>query len=532
MINSVRIAFAIVSLFFTFVHSAFSEDFRKDSLVVALDTQPLSIIPASTAGIVTTMIGTQIFAGLIRPVSNDDSPFEPYLAESWIISPDHQSITFTIRDNAFFHDGVALTIDDIAFSIQIAKKYHPYGPAFDLIKQVRVLDTTSLTVDFIHPVPEMLALFSPNFIPILPRHVYGDGVPLPQRPIDELPVGSGPFVMESITDQKLFRLSAFQQFFIPDHPFLSHLTFRIFENPDDIFFALKAGEVDLVGFSHAFIQNRKFSDIPDVITTTSGYDTLRAKAFLYFNMENDLFKNIKVRKALNYAVDSHFIREQLFQGGAIPLDGPLLSDSPFFTAGADVLYPVDIARANQLLDEAGYPRGHDGKRFKIHVDNLPNTRQLFIPMLEYLRHSLSRQIGVELTYTESTSLADWSERVATGDYEAATDFLFTWSEPIIGTHRTYHSKNIIEGRLWANMIQYHNPEVDKLLDLATKTVEDSERKKIYAKVQHLITSDAPAIWIGSIPYTTAYRAKNDSRLMGLEYGLWGLLSPFDHVCWQ
>jgi len=249
-------------------------------------------------------------------------------------------------------------------------------------------------------------------------------------------------------------------------------------------------------------------------------------------MEKMPFADIRVRQALNHAVDKGFIVSSILRGNSIELNGPLLSTSSFYTEGADVGYEYDIDKANALLDAAGYPRGEDGKRFAVHVSPLPNARTIFIPILEFLRHSLARSIGVEVTFDDATSLSEWRRKVATGDFQAVLDMQFLWSDPLIGLHRTYHSKNIQPGKLWSNMSRYRNPEVDALLEKASATIDREGRRALYAELQRLLSQDASAVYIGSMPYATAYRKRAGKELKGLFTGRWGLLGPLDDVRWE
>jgi peptide/nickel transport system substrate-binding protein len=279
-------------------------------------------------------------------------------------------------------------------------------------------------------------------------------------------------------------------------------------------------------------QHEKLRRIPGIEVSHEGYTALGSKAFLSFNLDRPPFDDIRVRRALNHAVDRSFIVNNILRGDSVELHGPLLPTSLFHTQGADVGYGYDIQEANRLLDAAGYPRGRDGKRFRIHVSPLPNARTIFIPVLEFLRHSLARSIGVEVTFDDATNLSAWREKVATGRFEAVLDMQFLWSDPIIGMHRTYHSENIQPGKLWANMSRYRNAEVDALLEKAAGTIGIDARRKLYARVQTLVTRDAPAVYLGSMPYATAYRKKNGKNLAGLGHGRWGLLGPLDHVRWE
>ncbi|HKK32809.1 MAG TPA: ABC transporter substrate-binding protein [Desulfomicrobiaceae bacterium] len=513
--------------------SAASPSEKGESLSIALSTSPGGIITAALPGILATLVGTQVFAGLVRPVSSPGEGIAPYLASSWNWSATNNAVTFELRPEARFHDGTSVTAADVAFSIATARKHHPYGPAFSLIREVQTDSPHRVTVRFTHPVPpQLIALFSANFVPILPRHVYAGGPPLARRSISEIPVGSGPFRMQSIVENRTFTLQRFNDFFLKGRPYLSTLVFTVYDDLNAMPLALQAGDIDLVSFLPSVTQHEKLRRTADIEVSHEGYTALGSKAFLAFNLDRPPFDDIRVRRALNHAVDRAFIVSNILRGDSVELHGPLLPTSLFYTQGADVVYDYDIQEANRLLDAAGYPRGQDGKRFRIHVSPLPNARTIFIPVLEFLRHSLARSIGVEVTFDDATNLSAWREKVATGRFEAVLDMRFLWSDPIIGMHRTYHSENIQPGKLWANMSRYRNAEVDALLEQAAGTIGIDARRKLYARVQTLVTRDAPAVYLGSMPYATAYRKKNGKILAGLGHGRWGLLGPLDHVRWE
>jgi peptide/nickel transport system substrate-binding protein len=506
---------------------------KGGTLSIALSTSPGGIITASLPGILATLVGTQVFAGLVRPLRSPGDGVDPYLASTWSWNQESDAVTFHLRPGALFHDGTSVTAADVAYSISTAKKHHPYGPAFSLIRDVAVDGPRQVTVRFAHPVsPLVITLFSANFIPILPKHVYAEGPPLPLRSISEIPVGSGPFYMESIVENRVFRLKRFPGFFLKGKPCLSTLVFTVYDDLNAMPLALQAGDVDLVSFLPSVTQHEKLRRIRDIQVSSEEYTALGSKAFLYFNLDRPPFDDIRVRRALNHAVDRKFLVENILRGNSVELNGPLLPTSRFYTEDADVVYEYDIEKANALLDAAGYPRGKDGKRFRLHVSPLPNARTIFIPILEFLRHSLARSIGVEVTFDDATNLAEWRRKVATGRYEAVLDMQFLWSDPIIGMHRTYHGGNIQPGKLWANMSRYRNQEVDRLLDRAARTIRTDRRRELYAGVQTLLTRDAAAVYIGSMPYATAYRKKHGKALEGLDHGRWGLLGPLDHVRWK
>ena len=131
--------------------------------------------------------------------------------------------------------------------------------------------------------------------------------------------------------------------------------------------------------------------------------------------------------------------------------------------------PHDIAEANRLLDEAGYPRGKDGKRFSIIVDYSPDS-PLPRELLRLLQYELAARLGIEVRTRDSESVSDWMRHVVTGDYQVVLDELFAWYDPVIGIHRLYSKNNSDRGIVWTNSGGYANDTVEALMQQATEDV--------------------------------------------------------------
>ena len=145
---------------------------------------------AVQSGIATALPSTQIFASPLR--FDDNWKPQPYLAKSWEISPDGLSITLKLVDDAVFHDGKPVTSEDVAFSIMTIKANHPFKTMLAAVDKVETPDPKTAVIKLAHPHPALLLAMSPALMPILPKHVYGDGQDVKTHPANLKPVGSGP----------------------------------------------------------------------------------------------------------------------------------------------------------------------------------------------------------------------------------------------------------------------------------------------------------------------------------------------------
>ncbi len=155
---------------------------------------PLHFNPALASGSATAMVGVQIFASPLRYDENWNP--KPYLAESWEFSRDGLSLTLNLVKGATFHDGHSITSADLAFSILTVQKYHPFKSMFAPVERVDTPDPFTAVIRLSQPHPAILLSMSPALLPILPKHIYGDGQDIKTHPANLQPVGSGPFKLE------------------------------------------------------------------------------------------------------------------------------------------------------------------------------------------------------------------------------------------------------------------------------------------------------------------------------------------------
>ncbi len=311
--------------------------------------------------------------------SMEDMSPTPGLAESWETSDDGLTWTFDIRDGVEWSDGKPLTAADIAFTYNRILDGGPESATWSsYLKSVdKITSPDANTV--------VLALKKPNAvlpllpIPILPEHVWSkineDKVKsYPNEPVDgQAPVGSGPFTLvQGTVGGSLIRFEANPNYW-QGAPNIDEVDYRVYQEEDPLVQALKTGEIDFAAdLSPLSVQALEGEqDIVAQMGLSPGFDEIAfnvgavdTKTGEPIGDGNPALQDRAFRQAISYAVDREVIAQKAYQGGAVP--GQTIIPSAYsqwhWEPPADEAYTFDLDRAAQLLDEAGYTVGSDGKR--------------------------------------------------------------------------------------------------------------------------------------------------------------------------
>ena len=494
---------------------------RGGTLVVGTTQVPRHLNGAVQSGIATALPSTQLFASPLR-FDAEWKP-HPYLAESWELADDGKSLTLHLRKNAVFHDGKPITSEDVAFSIMAIKKNHPFQTMFAPVEKVDTPDPHTAVIRMSQPHPAILLAMSPALCPIMPKHVYDDGQDIKSHPRNSQDiVGSGPFKFKSFTPGQEVVLERFDKYFIPNEPYLDRVVIKINPDATTLMIGLERGELQLLPFMTDPTILRRAKSSAELDMTDRGYEGIGALSWLAFNTTRKPLNDVRVRQAIGYAIDKNFIVKALNAGFAKPSNGPIIGTSPFATDDLQK-YPLDLKKAEQLLDEAGYKKNGDGERMKLTIDYMPGSDVQGKNVAEYLRSQL-KKVGITVQGRASADFPTWAKRIASHDFDMTTDIVFNWGDPVIGVHRTYLSSNIRD-IIWTNTQSYSNPKVDELLDKAGVELDLAKRKELYAEFQRIVTTDAPIIFLTVIPYHTLATKKVGNA----PDGIWGVMSPMDET---
>ncbi|MBM3354382.1 MAG: ABC transporter substrate-binding protein, partial [Betaproteobacteria bacterium] len=294
---------------------------RAETLIVGGTQTPRHFNAAVQSGVATMMPGAQIFASPLR--FDEKWNAQPYLAESWSFQDDGRSLLLKLVPNAVFHDGKPVTSEDVAFSVMTAKAFHPFQSMFGPVERVDTPTPQIAIIRMKDPHPAILLAMSPPFLPVLPKHVYGDGQDVRNHPANLKPVGSGPYKFVEYKQGEHIILERNEKFFIPGRPKFARLVFRIFKDPSAMELAFERKDIDMIAFHSAPTSVQRLKRMPHAVVELRGGEAIGPLGWVAFNMKKKPLDDVRVRQAISYAIDREFIVKKLHGGVTKVATGPI-----------------------------------------------------------------------------------------------------------------------------------------------------------------------------------------------------------------
>jgi len=437
----------------------------KNTLRFALSSYPANLRPFQHAGTSAGAVKMMVHRGLIG--YDTAGKLRGEIAESYRADGE-RAYVFELRENARFQNGDPVTGEDVKFTIeQIAgTKSTAYLKAvFDIVENVEIKGRSL-----------RISLKAPSAA--FPFHLASFNAPIISAVSTESePIGCGPYRIIGIERGTRIDLAAFDGFFRPGLPRTPKLACIAYADENLRVAALQAGDVDLIEYvpwqsMEAIARNAALT-----LDATDG-----PFMGLVFNVKQGPFTNAKVRQAVAYAVNRSDIVKAAFFGRATPMEGlPIVPNSPFYDAARESVWKQDIAKAKQLLTEAGLPNGFQttllsSAQYGMHKDTA-----------EIVQQSLAA-IGIEV----SLQLPDYATRLQMGNrgqYEfAVVGYALDYEDPdamsgfLAGTTPSYQRSFGFENQAIADLLAKGRGE----LDLAA-------RKQTYDKLIRLALEDAPMV---------------------------------------
>ena len=500
--------------------AAADEPIRGGTFVIISSQVPRHFNPAVQSGTATAVPGAQIFATPLR-FDEEWNP-HPYLAESWSVSDDGLSMTLKLRGNARFHDGKPVTSEDVAFSVETVQANHPFKTMFGAVETVDTPDPQTAVIRLTQPHPALQLAMSSALLPIIPKHVYGDGQDLKTHPRNSDPVGSGPFKFVEYRKGEHIILERNEDFFLEGRPLLDRIIIKIIRDASSRVIAMEQGEGNLYRETDSR-SIRRLAKAEGLYAPDRGWEAVGPITWLAFNTKRAPLDDKRVRQAIAYAVDRNFIVKALHGGVSKPATGPIAPGSPFHSDDV-AKYDLDLDKAMELLDAAGHKPGADGTRLKLTVDYLPALPEQQKAIAEYLKPQL-KKVGIDVTVRTSPDFPTWAKRISSHDFDMTMDIVFNWGDPVIGVHRTYLCSNIRKGVIWSNTQQYCNSDVDGILAAAGMEMDLGKRKALYADFQRIVADELPIYWINVLPSVNFYT----DNVGNPPTTIWGEMAPLDEV---
>ncbi|ARM16212.1 MULTISPECIES: ABC transporter substrate-binding protein [Rhizobium] len=483
---------------------------RGGSVSINIGTEPpVLVLIAHSAGAAYYISGKSTES--LLTYDKDFNP-QPLLATEWKVSEDGLHYWFKLREGVRWHDGKDFTAEDVAFSILALKENHPRGRAtYATVQTVNVLNPHEVEIILSKPAPYLLTAFASFESPIVPKHLY-EGTKVSENPHNVAPVGTGPYKFVEWVRGSHALFVRNDDYWGAPKPHLDQIIFRFIVDPAAAVAAIETGEVQVSTANLPLTDIDRLKANPNLVVDTKPAPYSPSIARAEFNLENRYLADIKVRHAIAHAIDKDFIVNTVYLGYATRLDGPVSPDLAKFYTPDLPKYEFDPAKAEKLLDEAGYKRGSDGFRFKLFIDP---TQPSGPPKqtAEYFAQALAK-VGIKVEL-RTQDFATFVKRIFTDrDFDIAIEGMSNLYDPTVGIQRLYWSKNFKPGVPFTNGSKYVNPEVDRLLETAAIEVDANKRRQLFDEFQKIVVQDLPTLDIVTPSVITVY----DKRVKNLRIG--------------
>lgn len=427
---------------------------------------------------------------LFLTLAEYDSGFapRPRLA-GWDWSPDRSRLTFHLRRDVTWHDGVPTTAFDVVWTLEAARQRdtgYPRARDLDGIRAVSAVDSFTVEVRFLRPPPAFPDVFTD--LAILPAHQFAgvDPANLRTHPFNRAPVGNGPFrFVEYRPNQRWIfeRAEGFPEGLVP--PRFDRFVVAIVDEAATKLAALTSGELDFAGVNPAhaaFVNSDPALEIVD-------YPVLFAVA-LVWNLRRPPFDSRAVRQALTAALDRRLLVEAYLFGYGAVADGPVAPGHPWYEPVPGV--PFDPDGAARQLDEAGWVMGTDGVRVR-------EGRRLEIELLAVtsgdnaLEQLIQAQlagvgVAVRLRPLELSTFLDVAQSDAR-DFDALV--VGVPGDPTLG-----HVIAMFDGAGGPVAYPgYQNPAFDAAVSAARAAASPEEAERAWRGAQRILARDLPTTWL-------------------------------------
>lgn len=443
-----------------------------------------------------------------------DGSIQPALAESWDISEGGLTWTFHLRQGVTFHDGTPFDAEAAKWNLDrwIGSDAHTWLPTAARVTSVDTPDSATVVLTLAEPyyasIQDLTLVRPVRFLSPTAVDAAGEFAK---------PIGTGPWMIESLDDQGAV-LVPYAGYW-GERPALDKLVVEVIPDPQTRVAALLSGEVHVIGGE--YLGGISVESLP-TLESNSDIRILKAPAVTTFYIATRFaeppYDDVRVRQALNHAIDRQGIAAAIFHQTAEPAEGLLPPSIPYVTRTASGAYDYDPERAAALLAEAGWTVNtagmleKDGQPLKMNLvvdrSRLPQTES----MAEVIQSEL-KALGIELEL-RAYDYSGWLDASTNGDY--GLTMRFSWGPP-------YDPHTVLAGAFHTRegeFTSFCNPDLDGLIDSVLATTDDAQRQELYDQIWQLLDDEAAVVPLLYPQRVYALRNEVDGfRLGGTEYDI-------------
>lgn len=433
-------------------------------LVFGMTQEVSSVDPHMDTDAATRSVLFNIFEGLVKPTSTGD--LIPAVASEYIISEDAKTYTFTLRDGIKFHNGDAVTVEDIKYSLERSAEIDGEASALSVISEINLPDEKTVEIVLAEPNSEF---------------IYNLTIAVLQEANDAnqatAPVGTGPFALTEFKIGQYILMDKFADYWNQEIDYIDQAKVKFIKDADAAFLELQGGSIDGI----QYLTYDQVSTLGDDFEVIQG--TMMLVHGMFLNNSVEPLSNVTVRQAINYAIDRDEINAQLFNGQSMITNThgyPLIT--AWYNPDTEGTYTYDPEKAKALLAEAGYENGFDL------VITVPSSYTQHMNTAQIIVEELSA-VGINATIN-GVEWADWLSGTYQGrDYQATIiGFDISSLSPATWYKRYYSTSSNC-------MTNFNNADYDALYEQAIATVDFDEKFELYSQMQAILADQAASVFI-------------------------------------
>jgi peptide/nickel transport system substrate-binding protein len=525
MRNSKLFSAALLLLVLLTISCRKDEPVSSERLIIGISADIKTINPLYSFSVDEGSINDLLFLSLVRVNWNEtigNIETEPLLANEWQWSADSTSVTFFLRNDVYWSDGIKLTAEDVSFSFELysnpqvqSKFYGTFEKLFlnedlsiDLKRSIEVIDSFSLKINFI---PNTNVKLVDVVLPIVPKHIFDkyEYDEIPSAEINFNPVSCGPYKLKKWDRNQMIILEADPNSFLYSDDMIKELIFKVVPDYNSRTTQLKKGEIDIA-------EQIKAEDADDLVKSGKlnlvsvkgrefdfiGWNHIDPKRFSETGelIKNPYFSSSNVRRALSLAINSEEIISEYLKNFGQPAITPV---SPIFKEYFNnALQPIEYnpAEAREILKSEGWSDSDNngiidknGKEFSFTL-YVPGGNPLRQYASTIIKNNL-KAVGIEV-------------KIETIELNKLIDNLFNKS--MDAWVAAYYIQIPLEYKMiWYsdldaapfNFVSYQNKDLDFIIDALGKKISYEKEVELHKQLQEIIYADQPVTflyWIDNI----------------------------------
>lgn len=459
-------------------------------LYLRLNSNPTSLDPALITDFMGGGIAAKLYNGLVR--FNETLGIVPDAARSWTLSPDQLTYTFRLRHDVRFSNGRKITAHDVRYSFERVLTLGTKAPwtwvldkiegAGDFMKGktknisgIRVKNDITLVLKLEKPFGPFLSLLAMPTAYIVPR----EEIQRLGQDFGTHPVGSGPYTVSEWKHGQYLRLAAREDYF-EGRPKLNGIFYRVIPEDLTAVVEFETGRLDVLQIPSS--EYKRYTTDPqwrDLVHGRAGLNSY----YLGLNCTRPPFSDLRVRKAVNMAIDRQRILSTLFEKRGLLASGPIPPGIWKNNVVRNKGYQYDPETARSLIHDAGAA----GARVKIYITSEPEVLDIVEVIQNYLSEAGLKAEIIQL---------DWSAfKHAVNEGEPDAFWLSWWADypdPENFLFPLFHSGSVGSS---GNRTRCLDPGLDRLIERAQRTTDERQRYLLYRKAEDRIIQNAPWVFM-------------------------------------